>query len=402
MIGRLSTRMIKTTDTAPLSMHVVDHKEDVDITGKTFVCYIIEVTGMLPAISSEEILWTIRKRYTEFYQFYKALVAACHNEPEVSAFNFPHKSLFHNHDIRTIERRKQGFEELLSLAQAVQPLLLMDFLQVSAPEDHRSLSESPIRASSASPDISCIDTIVTSQNGMDTADDQFQAVVMASIPEDELLEPLDFKRALLRIRKVEALNLKKVEFLGENDPFVTLAFDKWRGRTKTMHNAGSDVAWQLEGQSKFEFEVTIDSLERLQLRLAAHDDNDISSSVEIGKGSSSLAKILSVGMDVETSVTVYLKDSKNKPSGHVIVYFDLVDHPDDIADNEKKINENGVVIAVFYIALYEMLLLVYVLWTFDYSKTYFTCICSARLLTHFSHILQALCTIYFSQCSEES
>lgn len=366
---------------------VVEHKDEVDVSGKVFVCYVIAVTGSSGVDGDgEDVQWIVRKRYTEFYQFYQGLYVVAKNIPAVLAYKFPHKSLFHNHDPRTIERRKAGFEELMTLALVAQPTLLSEFLQVSAPELCGQSSESPSRTSSWSPDISSSTVAPASplapvaialNGGLDST-----VPVMQPIPEDE---PVEFSRALLRIKRVEATNLKKVELLGNNDPFVTLAFDKWRGRTKTRDNAGCNVSWELAGDHKFECTVTTDSLERLQLRVAAHDDNDISSSKEIGKGAMSLSDVLTRGFDVESTVTVDLVDSKQRPAGRVVVVYDIVEHPDDVADNERKIHENGVLFALFYIILYEACLLVYVLITFDYGKLHFASILLNSHLTSLFH-----------------
>lgn len=362
-------------DAALCSTKIIDTRDEVDASGRAFVCYALEATGVPPGLPKEEMRWLVRKRYTEFYQFYKDLFAASKSVPEIATFKFPHKSLFHNHDPRTIERRKRSFEELMSLALAVQPALLLRFLSESAPEQCVLNSDSPARASSASPDLTRMisDTYADRVSGFGSPSsgpsiaevDGENSIPMRPIPEDE---PMEFSRALLRVRRIEATQLKKVDLLGDNDPFVTLAFDKWRGRTRTLTNGGQNVSWDLAGDKKFEFDVTMDAMERLELRLAAHDDNDISSSEEIGKGALSLSGILTRGMDVEISASVRLVDSKNRFAGHVVIYFDLVEHPEDIATNMRRMNETGVAISLFYIFLYEVCLLIYVLWSFDYSK----------------------------------
>jgi hypothetical protein len=374
------------------SMRIDAHSNGVDVNGKAFVCYCVEVTGL--AASGGTMQWLVKKRYTEFLDFYYKLCDLSKGVSEVAAYKFPHKSLFHNQDPRTIDRRKSGFLDLLYLAFATQPALLLDFLRVSDPEQCSVWQESPSRqpdgiplrrASSCSPDVirmndsaaavgAGLESPVSAFNGgglLEEAAEMGVGVDMETIPEqEELLEPMEFSKAVIRILRVDANDLKKVEFIGDNDPFVTLAFDKWRGRTKTLDNAGQNVSWKLAGDPKFHFDVSIPSLEMQVLRVAAYDDNDLSSATLIGQGSMTLSKVLSTGMDVENSVVVQLTDSKNKPVGKVTVVYDLVQHPDDIAETEKRVQENGLVFALFYIILYEFGLLIYVLVTFDYSTLF--------------------------------
>jgi len=65
--------------------------------------------------------WTLERRYSEFYQFHLDLGRTW---PELRKMEFPPKQWFFNFAPRTLERRRQGFEEYLSALCRMRPVPL--------------------------------------------------------------------------------------------------------------------------------------------------------------------------------------------------------------------------------------------------------------------------------------
>jgi hypothetical protein len=339
------------------SVSVVDHRADVDEGGKTYVTYIVNVS---PQDLSEES-WTVNRRYSQFAELYSNMLAAPRGTyPGFDKYSFPNKSMFHNSDIRTIERRKAGFDALLKIALKASPLpaTVISFLKIGEHTGTRSSVASP--AAYATPDGKAL----MKPPGV-TRDPSFGA--LDSFAD---VEPPEFDLALLRILSIEATKLKDVELVGGNDAFVTLAFDKYRGKTKTIDGAGKNASWNTAGDSAFQFDVTADSLRDMVLKVGAYDDNKLKSAVFIGQGAVSLADVLTLGFDCETSLNVVLKDAKDQFAGNVVIRFDLVEHPDVISKELTRAQVGGVAFALFYISLYAVSRLLYLIATFDYRRSW--------------------------------
>jgi len=103
---------------------IYSYEEDTDEFGVSHVYFNVMVK---PPQSNAHV---IRKRYSDFEHLYTAL-----RERIDQPYAFPNKSLFNNRAAFTLERRVQGFTELLQIAVRIRPLPdeVPSFLEIPAP-----------------------------------------------------------------------------------------------------------------------------------------------------------------------------------------------------------------------------------------------------------------------------
>ena len=338
---------------------VLKHVEITDEkTGVNYIGYLVSVQPddeFMPA-------WTVLRRYSQFADLYAKMTADTTMVYKgIAKYVFPRKSLFHNSDMRTITRRISGFNELLKISLSTNTLtpLMIDFLK--------------IKDQSTAASVDSITQLTTLSTTPDTGSLTSTPVLLqqkqGSVSSLNLLndfEPLEFTKALIRILHIEATKLKDVEVLGKNDAFVTLAFEKYRGRTKTIDGAGQSASWSTTGNFAFEFGVTMEDLLSLQLKVGAYDDNDISSATLIGQGEGYLSTVIAAGMDCEVTINVELRNSKKQFAGNVAITFELVEHPEVVAKELSKTHEGAIVFSLFYIVFYSICRIIFLVATFDY------------------------------------
>jgi hypothetical protein len=362
-----------------------DSRQALDNKGKMYFAYIISVV-------SDNSSWTVEKRYSQFSDFYEELKDdPSSGKIDLSGFLFPNKSLLHNSDLKTLERRRAGFQHLLDLVLGQNPSHpgLLRFLAptLQTPSTRWSVNDmSEGVRDDHSPSMPHGDFLNASSDPFSTAPGP--AAPLQDIPTGRVPIPLtstiidesqpveEFPLGLVRIKKVEATQLKNVEILGRNDAFVTFAFDNWRGRTSTVNNAGDHASWDTDGDGGFCFDASSQMLTNIPLRVAVFDDNDLKSDVLIGKGAVYLTKLLAYGLDSEITLDVILRDKKYLSAGSVRITLDVVMHPETIEENMRKSHEGGIVFAGFYTVLCYVGYVLYKLFTFDYgTRSFFIFLC---------------------------
>ena len=109
----------------------------------------------------------------------------------------------------------------------------------------------------------------------------------------ELLEPFVFDKALLQFTRLTAKELKSVETLGKNDPYIKLAFGKWTGTTDAHKNAGASSEWLISPtDTSMQFEVIPSMIEGNKLEITVMDQNDVFSDSFIGSNIIDLSFLL--------------------------------------------------------------------------------------------------------------
>jgi len=146
-------------------------------------------------------------------------------------------------------------------------------------------------------------------------------------------QPLQFEKALARVRHIRTADLRNVELIGRNDPFVDMSFgDAWCGRTSTIEEGGSNVEWDISeaDQGALQFPVTRDQLRDQKLKISVSDENTYRSHVLIGQCDMDISVLLGVRyFGDRVATTAELLNKKGKGSGYVTVTFDIWTYNDD-------------------------------------------------------------------------
>lgn len=141
--------------------------------------------------------------------------------------------------------------------------------------------------------------------------------------------PIKFDEAILRIHRLKLTDLKQVDIIGKNDPYVKLSYSNtWTERTETIEEGGTDVEWIIsnnnEKQSKFQIFIKSTELNDKCLEVSIYDENQLRSDVLIGEVSINLNTLLSItSFGEEITLTREIK-RKGKSTGYITVVCDIV------------------------------------------------------------------------------
>jgi hypothetical protein len=115
---------------------------------------------------------------------------------------------------------------------------------------------------------------------------------------------------------IELKNIKNVEFIGDNDPFVMLSIGElWKFKTDTRWEAGSNMTFEFTKDSPgTKLELSREDLRKETLTVQVFDANRFRADVCIGTGQASL---YSIGTAKKISVKVELPNN----CGTIIVHF---------------------------------------------------------------------------------
>jgi hypothetical protein len=154
------------------------------------------------------------------------------------------------------------------------------------------------------------------------------ALDMTSLWAKYISQPLQFEQAVVRVKRVRTANLRSVELMGENDPFVVMSFgDVWSGQTSTIEEGGSDVEWAIlsEEQASMQFQATRQELSAHKLQVCVSDENKFRSHTVIGSAEVDVAALLEASAyQHEQDFSVTLRNKNGKDSGRVTVCLDLI------------------------------------------------------------------------------
>jgi hypothetical protein len=157
--------------------------------------------------------------------------------------------------------------------------------------------------------------------------------------------PIEFQSAMLRVRHLKLTDLKQVDLIGRNDPYVVLSYgDRFKRQTEAITEGGADVEWKIsaEQEDAFQFPVAAEELstEEQQLELAVYDANQYRSDVLIGEVSVQLAPLqLLTSFGEELTLTREIK-KKGKVTGCCALTCDLQKLP--MTGGEEAGGEVGV------------------------------------------------------------
>ena len=169
---------------------------------------------------------------------------------------------------------------------------------------------------------------ITEKNTNKTATLVISSPDMQILWDKFLLLPLNFQRALLRVRRVGTANLQNVELFGQNDPFVVLSFgDLWSGQTSTVQDGGASAEWEFrdDEQASMQFDICRQDILDNILKVSVSDENKFRSHVVIGEATVDLTELIHVssyGKEVKFAAT--LSNRKGKEVGTVTLSADLL------------------------------------------------------------------------------
>jgi hypothetical protein len=151
----------------------------------------------------------------------------------------------------------------------------------------------------------------------------------------------DTTSVIIRIKKIEASELKNVEIMGKNDPFVNLQFGElWKYTTPHQEDAGAAATWEADSttQPKMEFQVTINDVKSIPIACEVYDHNSIRSHALIGIGSVSISSLVSpLKYGQSTVLAMDLQDTKGKKTGVLKLILEVIELP---TKAQQQINDS--------------------------------------------------------------
>ena len=160
------------------------------------------------------------------------------------------------------------------------------------------------------------------------ADEQL-AVLPSKLARIHSIYRLDGKQYLCKITGIVCEDLRNVEIMGSNDPYVSLSFGDWSDKTAYQDGAGAEAEWE---NLKLCFPATDKSIKSIQLQVKVYDYNAARAHVIIGEANINLNSFVDhVGMvsslashlNQETEIVVDIKDLTGKRAGKVMIYVHL-------------------------------------------------------------------------------
>ena len=125
--------------------------------------------------------------------------------------------------------------------------------------------------------------------------------------------PISFSNGTLHIKRIKCSDLKSVEMMGKNDPYVTLDFGTESFRTEAIEDAGSEALFDF---LDIRFQVQEDLIKFENITIKVFDRNSLRSDVLIGSSALSIKNTMKrLGEDTDLSFDIH--DEKGKKSGKI-------------------------------------------------------------------------------------
>ena len=162
--------------------------------------------------------------------------------------------------------------------------------------------------------------------------------------EESYALPADFEFGRLQISRIEAFNLKNMELIGLQDPFIALKYGDWTEKTYTQDDAGSDAVWKFLAIG---CDVTRAAMQAQVLEVTAWDENKGRAHALIGTGTVSLMKA-AAHLTEEVELKVKLLDAEGGSAGKVSLFGTLTipepdaELPDTFVEGAMKIKRVSV------------------------------------------------------------
>lgn len=131
-----------------------------------------------------------------------------------------------------------------------------------------------------------------------------------------------FTSGTIEIHTIKCVNLKNVEIIGKNDPYVKLAFSgsEWVDATLPLQDVDTPVWKDLD----MDIEVSADMIEEDRISVEVWDENSMMKDKFIGRGDTPVHRLLqSLDSQKPIDLLIPLLDDKKKKVGEAIIYATL-------------------------------------------------------------------------------
>ena len=119
-----------------------------------------------------------------------------------------------------------------------------------------------------------------------------------------------------QVDRIECSDLKNVELMGENDPYVIVTYRGEQQTTEALDGAGESAVWD---DLNYVFPTSNQLIDSESLDLQVFDQNDMRADTYIGSASFSLASCETMlGRTMELDAVIY--DKKKKKVGKVVIF----------------------------------------------------------------------------------
>jgi Ca2+-dependent lipid-binding protein len=151
-------------------------------------------------------------------------------------------------------------------------------------------------------------------------------------PQDNKIDPKAIEAVklenggIVKVQKIICGDLKNVEMMGKNDPFVILKFGESPliQKTSTKQDAGSAASWD---DLDFDIEATkVELIDKL-LNIEVYDENSLMSNTLIGSRQVSLTELLLKVGQGNQILSYELFDKNKLKSGVVKIHLSLIEKP---------------------------------------------------------------------------
>ena len=143
-----------------------------------------------------------------------------------------------------------------------------------------------------------------------------------------------FKSGRLLVKRMACHDLKNVEMVGEDDPYIVLKLGSESRQTEAIEEGGSNVSFDL---LDIAFDVQRETIEYDKLQVKVMDKNSLRSDVQIGECTLTLLPLLHRVNEV-VEFRSDIKDAKSLAcTGSVILFLQLMDQSAMPPDNELEI-----------------------------------------------------------------
>ena len=128
--------------------------------------------------------------------------------------------------------------------------------------------------------------------------------------------PIGLDKGVLHIHRIRATELKNVEILGKQDPFIVINYDNsFEYKTSAQQSSGNEAIFDYLDAK---IPINVSDLGSKLIQFTAMDENMFLSNKSIGKGTCRLNNIIE--LNKEETMTIVLKNDTHDVTGKLIMY----------------------------------------------------------------------------------
>ena len=143
----------------------------------------------------------------------------------------------------------------------------------------------------------------------------------------------------MQILRIEASGMPNVEFMGRNDPYVTIKSNtnQWSRSTSVLDNEEENVCWDLANEkNNWTINIKKEELSAMSFYISAFDKNKMMTDTIIGSGDLPLGELLLWSTEDEQELRVELSSKKYDFAGTVTLFVKLFAGEYKSSNNEQN------------------------------------------------------------------